>query len=126
MVEFIKRNSTERIMRKTSLTSYLTLSLVLSALFFLPGAIADTDDESHCMAGDILERGTWTGSWLWLFLIFGVFGGLFLFAFLFLAQQSQQSRVPNRSKDGLRIAEERLAKGEITPEQFDDIKRRIQ
>jgi putative membrane protein len=95
--------------------------LVLSVLLLLPLAFANGDNETHCMWGGMLGGGMWTGLW-----VIVIFGGLFLFTIFFFAMQSQQTRTPPHRKDGLRIAEGRLAKGEITGEEFDEIKRRIQ
>jgi uncharacterized membrane protein len=52
-------------------------------------------------------------------------GLAFLAAIYFFAMQSRRTRKPYQSKDELQVAKERLARGEITTEEFDEVNKRL-
>jgi putative membrane protein len=92
-------------------------------LFLLPQVLANGDDEHHGMWGDMWHD-LWGGAmWIWLLVLAGL---VVLALVFFLVLQSQQTRGVTQKRDELQVAKERLAKGEITAEAFDEIKKRLE
>jgi putative membrane protein len=90
-------------------------------------ANGDGDDEHHGMMEDMMS-GMWGGGiWMGLLILMGlVFLGLvFLAAIYFFVMQSRRT-MELYQKDVLQLARERLARGEITTEEFDEVKKRLQ
>jgi putative membrane protein len=99
------------------------LLLLLLLLPLLPQVFANGDDEHHNMWGDMWHDMWGGGMWMmWLLILLGL---AFLAAIYFFAMQSRK-RGPYQRKDELQVARERLARGEITTEEFDEVKKRLQ
>jgi putative membrane protein len=97
----------------------LFLSLLL---LLIPQVLGNGDDEHHNMWGDTWHNMWGGGMWMWLLILLGL---AFLAAIYFFAMQSRRTRKPYQRKDELQVAGERLARGEITTEEFDEVNKRL-
>ncbi len=99
------------------------LKYLFGFLFFVPGfAFANGDDEGmmHDMYNMMGFGGT---SMMWFWWISAMFF-IVVFVFIIMAVLNA-SKGTEKEKDSLSIAKERLAEGEITKQEFNDIKKEL-
>ena len=100
------------------------------ALLLLPQVMADIDDGHRGMGDMWRDMPMWGGgTWAWMWPI--VLVGLGVLAYVIYVSIRPRHYSQPRSdlaafSDQVRIAGDRLAKGEITSEEFDQIKKRLE